>query len=262
MITRKAIAASTYYSADFNILNKQLAYSFLAPPGPGSFPLHRNAKPPVHGVIVPFGRYDDVGCIAAWAYKDIGEHAFPELFIILSNSTIGGPHQFSTTLFADWETPLFTAKIAKEQGKKLLNSFPELRNETSMHDTEPAIETQLPLLQCVNKDHLHDITILPLIINTSSYEACTSFGTALGDFSEHISSTIICSHNLTGTPLDTHLLDAIKRIDPHSFFTHAHQASHYPFGAALVFLHAMKQRFANKTLLHHYSAGYAALTFT
>lgn len=162
---RQPIVAGTFYSKDFGELNKAINDSFLGELGPGELPGKREKK--MFGVIVPHAGYVFSGQCAAWAYKEIAESEFPQIFIILGNDHQGtGENAVSTE---NWVTPLGLVKTNASFAKHLVENS-SLTENNKAHYEEHSIEIQLPFLQIANKDHLREIQILPIMISTENYK--------------------------------------------------------------------------------------------
>ncbi len=193
MIYRKPVCADTYYAADFAELQRQISDSYFSKLGPGDLPISRGEKK-LAGILVPASSYSLAGACAAWAYKEVAEHAMPEVYIILgTNHHLLEPH-FSTYLFSSWETPFGFVQTNKRIGLQLIKQFSPLRNETSAHSQELSVELQLPFLQDASKDRLQGLSFLPLCISPhASLFACKKLGQALAQL--ECSKTVIVSAN-------------------------------------------------------------------
>lgn len=107
------------------------------------------------------------GPCQAWAYKEIAESAFPDLFVILGTNHRGFGK--AATLLEDFETPLGIVKTDVEFAKKLIkNSSFNIVENKELHAGEHSIEVQLPFLQFANKDNLNNIRIVPLIMGSEA----------------------------------------------------------------------------------------------
>ena len=164
---RAPIVAGMFYENNLQELEKQIKASFLHKLGPGDLATKRNQKGIVKGLIAPHAGYQFSGPCAAWGYKEIAEHEFPELFIILGPSHQG----FGSCLSADdWQTPFGVVKTDKNFINELSKNTGLKINEEA-HASEHSIEVQLPFLQFVCKDKLNEIRIVPVMIsNDIDYE--------------------------------------------------------------------------------------------
>ncbi|MBS3097212.1 AmmeMemoRadiSam system protein B, partial [Candidatus Woesearchaeota archaeon] len=87
-MARKPIVAGQFYEGDFGALDKQINDCFESKFGPGALPLGKREKN-VLGIIAPHAGYVFSGPCAAWAYKEVAESKFPDLFIMLGLSHSG-----------------------------------------------------------------------------------------------------------------------------------------------------------------------------
>ncbi|MBW2992995.1 AmmeMemoRadiSam system protein B, partial [Candidatus Woesearchaeota archaeon] len=100
-MTRKPIAIGMFYEELFELLDRQISECFTHKLGPGALPSKRTENKLI-GIIAPHAGYQMSGPCQAWAYKEIAESEFPDIFIIL-----GANHQAkgkAATLLDDFET--------------------------------------------------------------------------------------------------------------------------------------------------------------
>ena len=193
-MNRKPIFAGQFYPKKFEELDRVIKKSFLGSLGPSELPI-KNRKRDILGIIAPHAGYQFSGSCAAWAYKELGEGKFPEVYIILGPNHSGIGSDFSTCLFSNWETPFGEVKIHEEFGKKLMTKFRGLKNELEPEFSEHSIEVQLPFLQYVNRDKLEEIKFIPILIKSSNYEELCKLADAIADTDLRIS--VICSSDFT-----------------------------------------------------------------
>ncbi len=242
------------YPSSFDLLDKEVVNCFLHAEGPGELPSHRKPKR-IFGILSPYGNFQEIGHVCAWAYQQAAECAFPYVFVILGRKSDTG---FSTYLFSGWQTPFGVVESDKEHGQRLLQAFPALKNETAPFDDCMEIETQLPFLQFAGRDKLQEIRIIPILVNSRDYDACQKLGEAIGELSEQCSLCVICSSNLFGEDVDGVLIEALKNIDGKKMKEIAGMKN---IGEIAVFFEAMKSMFAPKGRLLHYSSQHAAMVF-
>jgi len=156
-MARKPIVAGQFYPSSFEELNKQIDDCFESKFGPGALPIRKREKE-ILGIISPHAGYAYSGACAAWAYKEIAESRFADLYIILGLSHSG----FGSCLsLEDWETPFGLVQTDKEFGRRLIKKG--IKQDEKAHAQEHSIEVQLPFLQFVNKDYLKQLKIIPII---------------------------------------------------------------------------------------------------
>lgn len=278
MANRKPIVAGAFYKSSFDELDKQIADCFKNNKfGPGDLPVKKRAKK-IFGVIAPHAGYEFSGAGAAWAYKEIAESEFPDLFVILGTNHTGLGAELSTYFFADWETPLGIVKVDKDFGKALVKNFPALKNEAMAHLQEHSIEVQLPFLQFVNKDKIKDVKILPIVLGFCDYEICKKLGEKIAETAkaENKKICIIASSDFTHYgasygylpfvhaqkenlyKLDGKAIDFIKRLDAKDFLDYKEKESATICGAFAIAaaIEACKNLGAKKAkLLQYYTSG-------
>lgn len=154
---RKPLVSGQFYEAGFEDLDKQIRWCYKHKFGPGKLPSQRTGKR-ITGIVSPHAGYSFSGPGAAWAFKEIAESSFPDLFVLLGLSHSGFPTCIS---LEDWETPFGIVKNDGEFGKSLAGKGISI-NENA-HSREHSIEVQLPFLQFVNRNRLDDIRICPII---------------------------------------------------------------------------------------------------
>ena len=162
-MARQPAVANAFYPGTFMDLDKQINDSFKEKLGPGDLPASRKEKT-MHGIIVPHAGYTFSGECAAWAYMEIAEHTMPDTYII-----IGPNHREhkSGISIEDWKTPLGLIKTDKQLAIALKEQTDLDINET-IHMPEHSIEVQLPFLQSMSKDRLHELQILPILFAKNS----------------------------------------------------------------------------------------------
>jgi len=157
-MVREPIVAGAFYKGNFDSLEKQIISCFNHKLGPGALPLKKRTKK-LKAVIAPHAGYDYSGPCAAWAFKEIAEAEFPDLFIIIGPAHAGYSSAMS---IEDWKTPFGLVKTDKDFALKLKENS-DLKIIEDVHSNEHSIEVQLPFLQFVNKDKLSKLRILPIV---------------------------------------------------------------------------------------------------
>jgi AmmeMemoRadiSam system protein B len=158
-MVRETAVAGQFYENDFDYLTKQIEKCYTSKKGPGDLPINRSDSA-LTGVIVPHAGYDYSGACATWAYKEIAESSFPDVFLLL------GPNHFgfgSGLSIEDWKTPFGIVKTDKDFIIGLKENT-SLKIAEQNHLTEHSLEVQLPFLQFSNKDHMKDIRIAPIVL--------------------------------------------------------------------------------------------------
>ena len=81
-MVRKPVVSGMFYESGFGELNNQIEDCFKHKFGPGDLPVNKRYKK-ISGVIVPHAGYLYSGQCATWAYKEIAESEFPDIFIMI-----------------------------------------------------------------------------------------------------------------------------------------------------------------------------------
>ena len=268
---RKPIVAGQFYPASFEDLDKQINQCFTSKFGPGSLPIKRRNKD-ILGIIAPHAGYPFSGPCAAWAYKEIAESKFPDLYIMLGLSHSG--HQSSVSL-EDWETPFGVITTDKEFNNLLIKNS-NLKQDENAHSEEHSIEVQLPFLQFVNKDYLKRLRIAPIIAshNTNFEELAKSIAKTIKESNKKV--CLIASSDFTHYGfnysyfpfsdnikdnlynLDNKAIDFIKQLNTHKFLDYIKETGATICGSMpiAVTIETAKLLGAKKSrLLHYYTSG-------
>jgi len=269
-MNRKPIAAGTFYESTFDKLEKQITSCFTHKLGPGDLPVKRTNKK-ILSIITPHAGYFYSGPCMAWAYKEIAESKFPKTYIIIAPNHTGLGSEFSTYLFADWETPFGIIKVDKNLGNKLIKKFPDLTNEAEAHLQEHSIEVQLPFLQFASKDNLNKLQFLPICISSTDYNKLIKLGKILSEFQDIV---LICSSDFTHYgpnygflpflyskkeniyDLDSKAISYIKELNSKDFYEFSKTTTicgRSPITATIEFSKLKKSK--KVTLLSYYTSG-------
>jgi len=163
---RKPIVSGIFYPSDFNSLDKSIIESFEGPFGPGCLPEKKREKK-VIGIISPHAGYIYSGGCAAWGFKELAESPFKDTYIVLGNDHQGNLKNAVST--KDWNTPFGIIKNDIIFSKSIIDNNIFYEDNTA-HEVEHSIEVQLPFLQHINKKHLKELKIVPIIISTKNYK--------------------------------------------------------------------------------------------
>lgn len=161
----KANFAGSFYAKTEAELDKQITECYNDKNGPGDLPLSKRTGR-IQAIISPHAGYQFSGPCAAWAYKEIAESEFAELYIIL------GTNHHSKGNFISLEgieTPYGLARVDKDFAKSLLEKNNEIKVDEAVFTQEHSIEVQIPFLQFATKDKMHELKILPIIVNEIDY---------------------------------------------------------------------------------------------
>ncbi|MFC1742232.1 AmmeMemoRadiSam system protein B [Nanoarchaeota archaeon] len=190
MTIRKPIVAGQFYPGDKDELLDAIKQSFASEFGPGGLPGKRGSGK-VYGAVSPHAGYLYSGAGAAWVFKEIGEAAFADTYVILGVNHSGAQ---TCACNEDWETPLGTVRCDTEFVGLLEEKGVPVSNE--MHHMEHSIEVQLPFLQFVSEDRAKDLRIVPIMIADSKFE---KWGQIIKEVIESLGRNVvvICSSDFT-----------------------------------------------------------------
>jgi AmmeMemoRadiSam system protein B len=164
-MTRKAIFAGQFYEKNEQALDKQITECFEGKNGPGALPLNKRSGN-IKAIIAPHAGYIYSGPCAAWAYKEIAEAEYADVYIIIGPNHDGTGNAIS---MQGYETPFGVARVDQEFAKALMEKNDELKENDEAHAQEHSVEVQIPFLQFATKDNIHGLKIVPIILNNIDY---------------------------------------------------------------------------------------------
>lgn len=157
---RKAAFAGRSYEADGAKLKKQIEGFFTSQEGP-DFKPSANAGRLIKGLVTPTYDLKQAGPVYAWAYKELQEAAQPDLYVVIGTAYAGMGSLFAVT-DKDFETPLGLVRTDQSVVSRLRASMPDSFDDDVCHQTEHAIEFQLPFLQDIIGSK-KPFTIVPIL---------------------------------------------------------------------------------------------------
>ena len=160
---RPAVFAGRSYEADGAKLLKQIDGFFTSSEGPDFKPSEHKGKL-IKGLVAPTYDLKQAGPVYAWGYKELQEAQQPDVYVIIGTAHAGLGHLFTVT-DKDFETPLGLVPTDQSIVQRLKTLVPECMDEEIAHQSEHAIEFQLPFLQTsVSKP----FTIVPILSSFSA----------------------------------------------------------------------------------------------
>jgi hypothetical protein len=265
---RKQAVAGSFYEASFEALDKQIRQCFLSKLGPGELPVTKR-KGKIIGAICPHAGYAFSGPCAAWAYKEIAEATFPDLFIIIGPNHYGG--EGSCTTLEDFETSLGTVAVDKSFARRLIDY--NLVVDQESHAAEHSIEVQLPFLQFANKDYLNSIRFFPILVSSNANYKKLGLAIKEAVIDSNKNVCIIASsdfthygHNYGYVPFSTDVkkrmyeLDAgainfIKNLDAEGFLNYCYETGATICGQLAIATLLKSVKAKSVRLLHYYTSG-------
>ena len=131
-------------------------------------------KEPALGCIVPHAGYMYSGHVAGALYASL---ALPKTYVLLCPNHTGMGAPLAIMSEGAWETPLGQVPIDAELAGSLKEKFPLLCEDRLAHQTEHALEVQLPFLQTLEKD----FSFVPITVGTSRLDALQGLGHAIAE---------------------------------------------------------------------------------
>jgi len=162
---RRAWFSGRSYEADGAKLKRQIEGFFTSKEGPDFKPSENKGKP-IKGLVAPTYDVKQAGPIYAWAYKELQEAQHPEVYVIFGTAHAGLENLFAVT-DKDFETPLGVVPVNRPILDQLKTVVPEFFTEDIAHQSEHAIEFQLPFIQ-VAAGSTGPITIVPVLSSFSA----------------------------------------------------------------------------------------------
>ena len=139
--------------------------------------IHQYTSPPrprasAIGCVVPHAGYMYSGHVAGAVFAQL---EIPEHCIVLCPNHTGRGVPLSIMTETAWQTPLGEVAPATDLAAQLLQTFPQLQEDSAAHRGEHAIEVQLPFLQAQQKN-LH---IVPIAVGTGELRSLRLLGEAI-----------------------------------------------------------------------------------
>ncbi|HBR49594.1 MAG TPA: AmmeMemoRadiSam system protein B [Nitrospira sp.] len=142
---RPAVFAGRSYEADGAKLLKQIDGFFTSSEGPDFKPSEHKGTL-IKGLVAPTYDLKQAGPVYAWGYKELQECQQPDVYVIIGTAHAGLENLFAVT-DKDFETPLGLVPTDQSIVQRLKALVPECMDEEIAHQSEHAIEFQLPFLQ-------------------------------------------------------------------------------------------------------------------
>lgn len=160
---RKPAVAGYFYPAEPARLRAELERCLATP---------SSSKKKAIGIVAPHAGYKYSGAVAG---KLFGQLALPEKFILLSPNHTGNGEPFSIMPRGQWELPMGAAEIDEGLATRFMKNCPLLREDALAHQSEHALEVQIPFLQYLKAR----FRFVPLTLMHISYDHCERVGKAL-----------------------------------------------------------------------------------
>lgn len=164
-VLRLPAVAGRFYPADPTELSRQIA-AFA--------PSTDESTGRAIACVVPHAGYRYSGHVAGAVYARL---KLPRRFLLL------GPRHFprgknrAILSHGAWQTPLGCAEIDSELAHELTRAYPDLCEDDVAHQTEHALEVQLPFLQTL----AGDFRFVPIALGITDYAQLESLGRAMAE---------------------------------------------------------------------------------
>jgi MEMO1 family protein len=154
------------------------------------------------GCVVPHAGYMYSGHVAGQVFSQL---KIPEHCIILCPNHTGYGVALATMTASSWQTPLGDVRASENLGKDLVQRFPLLKEDSSAHRSEHAIEVELPFLQV----RQNDLDILPIAIGTRDFEILRSLGHAIAEVIDRFENTVLI---IASSDMNHYESDSVTRV--------------------------------------------------
>lgn len=209
------------------------------------------------GCVVPHAGYMYSGHVAGALYASL---KLPKRYVILCPNHTGMGAPLAIMSEGAWETPLGQITVDAELARSLKEKFPLLAEDTLAHQTEHALEVQLPFLQALQKD----FTFVPITVGTGRLDVLQALGKIIAQGVQAVeeAAMVIASSDMNhyeSDPVtrikDHKAIDRILALDPEGLHQTV-QREHITmcgYGPAVAMLTATKALGASKAELVKYA---------
>ncbi|GAB4230182.1 MAG: AmmeMemoRadiSam system protein B [Deltaproteobacteria bacterium] len=128
-----------------------------------------DAPEPAIGVVVPHAGYVYSGAVAGEVFSSI---VVPRRAVLFCPNHTGIGEEVSVMSRGVWRMPCGEIRIDEELAARLTSASPLLKEDSSAHAREHAIEVQLPFLHRFRPD----VKIVPVALGRLSLEECRQLG--------------------------------------------------------------------------------------
>ena len=249
---RPPAVAGMFYPADPKVLRETVS-SLIERRG-------RSSEEYPVGLIVPHAGYQYSGPTAGAAYASLSFQQY-ETVVVVAPSHREAFRGVSVYGGRGYATPLGEVLVDAEKRERLLAELPLVRESSTGHREEHALEVQLPFLQVV----IQGFALLPLVMGEQSREIVSALGSALGRIFEGENVLLIASTDLshyypaeTAEKIDRVAIDDIRAFRPDRLMDHLedHAAEACGGGPAVAVMTALRMLGADRMeIAHHCTSG-------
>jgi MEMO1 family protein len=194
-VVRPPAVAGQFYPASAEVLLREIR----------EYTSTKTAKLPALGCVVPHAGYMYSGHVAGALYASL---KLPKRYVILCPNHTGMGAPLAIMSEGTWETPLGQAPIDTELAQSLKDKFSLLTEDRLAHQTEHALEVQLPFLQALQES----FTFVPIAVGTSRLEVLQALGTVIAQALRSIDDPAMI---IASSDMNHYESDAVTRVKDH-----------------------------------------------
>lgn len=147
----------------------------------------------VKTIVVPQGRFSDVGSLYAKAYNSVKGKKF-DVVIVISSTATEFFNYLSIFSGDEYESPLGSAKLDTLMRDELADEDDDIYvSEKGHNSSDPFIEVQIPWLQSVLEP---GFKIVPLVMGNQTSELCQELDKALSEVLTQRSALVVIASEL------------------------------------------------------------------
>jgi AmmeMemoRadiSam system protein B len=191
---RPPAVAGRFYPSQLEVLRQEVLTCL------SETPHHRPYR--ALGCIAPHAGYVYSGQVAGAVFAAL---EIPQLCLVMCPNHTGVGVPLAIVSEGAWETPLGNVPIAGAFAAALKQRCPLLREDSSAHRSEHAVEVELPFLQTRQPQ----LQLVPIALGTGKFDALEQLGDAIAD--------VIAAHNepvliVASSDMNHYDSDAITRV--------------------------------------------------
>ncbi|PIS27357.1 MAG: AmmeMemoRadiSam system protein B [Candidatus Marinimicrobia bacterium CG08_land_8_20_14_0_20_45_22] len=206
---RKPAVAGTFYPGNATSLEKAVV-QYLESASESIITLKR-----LFGIISPHAGYVASGPVAAVGYRFLRKHPFSKIVVIAPSH-----HEYfrGISVFSGkaYQTPMGEIPVDQKICDLLTERGGVVYRSVKGHQTEHAIEVQLPFLQCI----FPEFSLIPIVIGSATMNELDEFALILAEVFEKIEFVVVASSDLShyhpypeAVKMDKHLISLLEKYD-------------------------------------------------
>jgi AmmeMemoRadiSam system protein B len=167
--------------------------------------LDQQKPEPAIACLAPHAGYMYSGQVAGAVFSRL---EVPATTLILGPNHTGRGHPLSIMKEGQWRTPLGDIEVDSDLARQLLDAFPALVDDARAHESEHAIEVELPFLQTVRPE----MKFVPIAIGTGRWLLLEQLGDALARVLHHHNLPVLI---VASSDMNHYEDDATTRVKDH-----------------------------------------------